>query len=537
MRRIVLSSLATASLALPAAAQHEHGAATETLGTVTFASSCAPAVQPTLNRAVAMLHSFWFQEAAATFGQVAREDPSCAMAHWGSAMTAWGNPFVRQPIPAERLQIGLAAAERAVALAAAATHREQMYASAALALWQNADSLDHLARMRRHEGAMKQLHDAHPEDPETAIFHARAVIANAPPDDLTFARQRFAATILQPLFGAQPTHPGLAHYIIHTFDSPGLASEGLAAARRYAEIAPAAPHALHMPSHIFTRLGLWDEVISTNRGVVTAALKHGIIGEALHGSDYQVFGHLQKNEDDLARRVIDAAPKLSDVPRESTMYFAGLYATASMPARYAVERRQWVEAAQLPEPAGFPGGRYAWADAAVYFARALGAARSGRVDQARRDTDTLRALHQTLVAQHEAYWATQVEIQQRAAASWLALAERRPDAALELARSAADLEDGTDKHPVTPGAIVPARDLLGQMLLELDRPGEAFAEFSRVLASEPNRFGALYGAARAAERSGDMVKARDLYAALVKVAPQSRRPEVQHARDILARTP
>jgi len=292
-----------------------------------------------------------------------------------------------------------------------------------------------------------------------------------------------------------------------------------------------------MPSHIFTRLGLWDEVITTNRGVVTAALKHGIVGEALHGSDYQVFGHLQKNEDDLARGVIDAAPKLSDVQRESTIFFAGLYATASMPAHYAVERRQWTEAAQLSDPAGFPGGRYAWADAAIYFARALGAARSGRIDQARRDVDTLRTLQQTLVTQHESYWAVQVEIQRRAAEAWLALAEQRPDAALELARSAADLEDGTDKHPVTPGAIVPARDLLGQMLLELDRPREALAEFTKVLALEPNRFGALYGSARSAERSGEISKARELYAALIKLAPQSRRSEIQHARELLARQP
>ena len=292
-----------------------------------------------------------------------------------------------------------------------------------------------------------------------------------------------------------------------------------------------------MPSHIFTRLGLWDEVITTNRGVVTAARKHGIIGEALHGSDYQVFGHLQKNEDDLARATIDTAPKLSDVPRESTIFFAGLYASASMPARYAVERRQWAEAAQLPEPVGFPGGRYAWADAAIYFARALGAARSGRIDQARRDVNTLSTLQQTLVTDQESYWATQVEIQRRAAEAWVAFAERRPDAALELARSAADLEDSTDKHPVTPGAIVPARDLLGQMLLELDRPREALAEFTKVLASEPNRFGALYGSAQSAERSGEMAKARELYAAVVNLAPKSLRPEVQQARDALSRQP
>jgi tetratricopeptide (TPR) repeat protein len=391
--------------------------------------------------------------------------------------------------------------------------------------------------VRDYEQAMAHLHAQYPADSEAAVLYAFALLSSAAalPPDKTYARQKKAGELLQPVFRAQPDHPGVAHYLIHAYDYPALAQGGLEAARRYASLAPDSPHALHMPSHIFTRLGLWDEVIATNRGVVTAALRHGIIGEALHGSDYQVFGHLQRNEDDLARAVIEAAPTLNDVPRESTMFFAGLYASASMTARYAVERRQWAEAARLPDPVGFPGGRYAWADAAIYFARALGAARSGRLDQARRDIATLQTLHETLLTHQESYWATQVEIQRRAAEAWLALAEARPDAALELARSAADLEDGTDKHPVTPGAIVPARDLLGQMLLELDRPREAFAEFAKVLASEPNRFGALYGSAVSAERSGEIAKARALYATLVAVAPTSRRPEMQQVRDALAR--
>jgi tetratricopeptide (TPR) repeat protein len=533
---VLVASLGATSIDQP---QHQHsGPAPQNVGAVTFENTCAAEVQPAISRGLALLHSFWYEEVDRQFRAVAEADPNCAIAWWGVAMAQWQPVWeVRGPSRAA-LDRGRQALDRGQALGTG-SGRERGYLAALAQFFTDVDTVDHTDRVQAYEQAMAQLHAQYPGDSEATVLYAFALLASAAshPPDKTYARQKKAGELLQPVFRAHPDHPGVAHYIIHAYDYPTLARGGLDAARRYASLAPDSPHALHMPSHIFTRLGLWDEVISTNRGVVTAALKHGIIGEALHGSDYQVFGHLQKNEDDLARRVIDAAPKLSDVPRESTMYFAGLYATASMPARYAVERRQWVEAAQLPEPAGFPGGRYAWADAAVYFARALGAARSGRVDQARRDTDTLRALHQTLVAQHEAYWATQVEIQQRAAASWLALAERRPDAALELARSAADLEDGTDKHPVTPGAIVPARDLLGQMLLELDRPGEAFAEFSRVLASEPNRFGALYGAARAAERSGDMVKARDLYAALVKVAPQSRRPEVQHARDILARTP
>jgi hypothetical protein len=257
MRRLSLITLATVIAASPLAAQHDHGKPGEKLGAVSFPTSCAPAVQQHFDRAMAMLHSFWFDEANKAFTAVANADPTCAMAHWGVAMTAWGNPFVRQPIGVEQQRHGLAAAERAAALAANTQHREQMYIDAAFALWRDADKADHLARLARHEEAMKKLYETHPEDPEAAMFYARALIANAAPTDLTFKSQLHAASLLEPLFEKQPDHPGLAHYIIHTFDSPKLAGQGLSAAKRYASIAPAAPHALHMPSHIFTRLGLW----------------------------------------------------------------------------------------------------------------------------------------------------------------------------------------------------------------------------------------------------------------------------------------
>jgi hypothetical protein len=357
------------------------------------------------------------------------------------------------------------------------------------------------------------------------------------PPDKTYARQKRAGALLQPVFRAQPDHPGVAHYIIHAYDYPALAAGALDAARRYASLAPDSPHALHMPSHIFTRLGLWEDSIASNRTVVEAARKHNVPGEQLHGSDYLVFAHLQRGEDEAARQVIDAAPALADVPKDHVMYFAGLYATASMPARYAVERRKWAEAAALPEPAGFPGGRYAWADAAVYFARALGAARTGIVTQARTDVEALARLRQTLADLREDYWAGQVEVQRTAAEAWLLFAEGKRDEALERMRVAADLEDATDKHPVTPGQIVPARDLLAQMLLELRQPAEALAEFERVLAAEPNRFGALFGAARAAELAGRKPRARELYTALVALAPESERPEIRHARTIIGGRP
>ncbi len=532
----LVSPIVTAS---PDQTQHQHpGPAPQNVGVVKFENTCAAAVQPAISRGLALLHSFWYEEVNREFRAVAAADPHCAIAWWGVAMSQWQPVWeVRGPSRAA-LDRGREAIEKGQALGTGSP-RERAYLAALARFYTSVETVDHTDRVVAYEQAMEKLHAEHPADTEAAVLYAFALLSSAAshPPDKTYARQKKAGELLQPVFRTQPNHPGVAHYIIHAYDYPTLAQGGLEAARRYASLAPDSPHALHMPSHIFTRLGLWDEVITTNRGVVTAARKHGIIGEALHGSDYQVYGHLQKNEDDLARAAINTAPKLSDVPRESTMFFAGLYASASMPARYAVERRQWAEAAQLPEPVGFPRGRYAWADAAIYFARALGAARSGRIDQARRDVDTLRTLQQTLVTHQESYWATQVEIQRRAAEAWVAFAERRPDAALELARSAADLEDSTDKHPVTPGAIVPARDLLGQMLLELDRPREALAEFTKVLTSEPNRFGALYGSAQSAERSGEMAKARELYAAVVNVAPKSRRPEVQQARDALSRQP
>jgi hypothetical protein len=506
MRRFVPVLLAHALVALPVAAQHDHGGGTEALGSVTFASSCAPAVQPELNRAVAMLHSFWFAEAAAAFVEIARKDPACAMAPWGTAMTAWGNPFVRQPIPAERQRTGLAAAERAVSLAARASHREQMYADAALALWRNADSLDHIARMARHEAAMARLHEAHPEDPETAIFHARSVIANAPPDDLTFARQRFAATILQPLFAERPSHPGLAHYIIHTFDSPALAAEGLAAARRYAEIAPSAPHALHMPSHIFTRLGYWDESIATNRRSANAEPDSNA---AVHPNDYMVYAYLQQGRDAEAGQVVARTRQAAD------RYYGAIlgYNAIAMQARYALEREAWADAAALK----VPDGAAPYVTAVARFARAIGAVRSGNVAASRAEIAALETLRDQIRAAKDDYWATIVEAQRLAAAAWIAAAEGDTATALRLASEGATVEGKVEKHPVTPGPLLPARELEGDLLLAAGRPRDALRAYEATLEREPNRARALYGAAKAAERTGDAVRARTHYSALLEL--------------------
>lgn len=518
------------------AQEHQHpGAPPSKLGVVHFENSCGKGVQESIGQAMAMLHSFWYEEAHRLFAEVAAAEPSCITAWWGVAMTQWQPLWeVRGPSRAalERGRAAIAGGEAA----RGGTVRERDYLAAVGRFFKDAETVDHLARVRAYEDAMSALRARYPKDPEASVLYAFALLASAAahPPDKTYARQKKAGELLEAAFRTQPDHPGVAHYIIHAYDYPALAGGAVDAARRYATVAPDAPHALHMPSHIFVRRGLWPETIESNRQVAAAARRHGIPGEELHGRDYWVFAHLQRGEDDLAREVIDAKLPLSQVPPDSTSYFAGLFATAAMPARYVVERRQWAEAAQLPVPAGLPGGRYAWADAVVYFARALGAARSGRVDQARQEIDKIAAAHRTLVDNREDYWARQVEMQRMAAEAWVLFSQEQHDRALALARAAADIESSTDKHPVTPGNIVPSRDLLAQMLLEVNRPADALIEFQQVLRAEPNRFGALYGAARAAEMTGDASKAREFYATLVTVAPDSRRSEVQRAREVLA---
>jgi hypothetical protein len=526
MRRFTSLILAAMVAASPAAAQHQQHGGKETLGRVSFRTSCAVAVQSDVDRAAAMLHSFWFDAAHKAFDKIAAADPSCAIAHWGVAMTLWGNPFVRQPIPAERQQAGLAAAERAAALASGATHREQMYIDAAAALWRDADKVDHLARLARHEQAMKALYEAHPEDPEAAMFYARAVIANAPPTDLEFKRQLYAASLLEPLFEKQPDHPGLAHYIIHTFDSPKLATHGLSAAKRYAAIAPAAPHALHMPSHIFTRLGYWDESIETNR---RSAAAEPDSNAAAHPNDYMVYAYLQQGRDAEARRVIARSRETAD------RYYGGIlgYNASAMPARYALERSAWTEAAAVP----LPSKAAPFVEAVPRFARAIGAARSGNAARAKSEIAALGALRDSLKAHNDMYWATVVEAQRLAASAWVARAEGKNDDAVHLARQGAELEETVEKHPVTPGPLLPARELEGDLLLELGRPAEALRSYEMTLVREPRRARALFGAARAAEKSGNSVAARTHYAQLSRLMERAdaSRAEVRVAREFLAR--
>jgi tetratricopeptide (TPR) repeat protein len=528
---------ATAAIASGQPSHQHPGPAPQDLGSVTFQNSCAPGVQDAFGRGVAALHSFWYEEAERQFQDVAKADPECAMAWWGVAFTQW-HPLWEVRGPNKQ---ALARGREAVQRGLAAKHtspRERAYLEALAKFFVNFDTVDHEQRVKAFESKMAALHETYPQDSEGATFYALSLLAAAAalPPDRMYQRQFKAGEVLAPVFREQPNHPGVAHYIIHAYDYPPLASEALDAARRYSKIAPGAPHALHMPSHIFTRLGLWEDSIASNRNVVAAARKHNVTGEELHGRDYMVFAHLQRGEDRLAREVIDSAPSISQLDPESSSYFAGIHSLAAMPARYVVERRQWAEAAALPDPKGLPGQRYAWADAATYFARALGAARSGKVDQARRDLEKMRTAHKTLVDLKEDYWAGQVDVQRKAAEAWVIFAEGKHDEALKLAYDAATQEGTADKHPVTPGNIVPARDLLGQMLLEMKRPGDALVEFLKVIDAEPNRFSAVYGGAKAAELAGQSKIARELYQQLLKIAPESQRPEVQQARKFLART-
>ncbi|HEX2092861.1 MAG TPA: hypothetical protein VHG28_10685 [Longimicrobiaceae bacterium] len=508
------------------AQEHRHGGPGEKLGSVTFPTSCSTAAQPLVERGVAMLHSFWFDQAQRTFEEAAAADPRCAMAQWGIAMTLLGNPFTAVSPPEPQLRAALTAARAAVDLARAATPRERGYAEAALALYRDYGTVDYRTRMRAHEEAMRRLREAAPDDPEASIFYARAVIANAPPSDLTFERQRFAAGILDPLFRARPDHPGLAHYTIHAYDAPPIAEHGLEAARRYAGIAPSAPHALHMPSHIFTRLGYWDESIETNR---RSAAAEPDSNAAVHPMDYMVYAYLQQGRDAEARRVVDRAVQNPD------RFYGGItgYNFAAMPARFALERGRWNEAARLKLPTAAPP----YVEAVTRFARAVGAARSNQPTLARTEIAALGALRDTLAARKDEYWATIVGAQRLAAQAWLARAERDDARAVRLAREAAELEETVEKHPVTPGPLLPARELEGDLLLELGRAADARRSYEQTLRREPNRARALFGAARAAELAGDRAAARTRYEELLKLMASAGadRREPTLARAFLAR--
>ncbi len=523
------------ALAAPQADQHGHGAPAGRLGAVHFPTSCTPAAQPAFDRGVALLHSFWFSAAIESFQTALAADPRCVIGQWGIAMSWWGNPFAGFRSP-QGLTAGLAATDAARA-SGAGTDREKAYVGAVDLLFRDAATIDQRARTLAYEQAMAALAARYPDDIEARIFYALALDQTALPTDKTYTNQLKAAAILEDEFTRQPEHPGLAHYIIHSFDVPALAPRALDAARRYAKIAPDAPHALHMPSHTFTRVGSWQESIDTNIASAAAARKANAATEELHALDYEVYAYLQTAQDAAAKRTIGgiAAPgeRLAQPGAgNAAPPPAGYYALAAMPARYALERAAWAEAAALtPSQTAF-----GWADAVTHFARALGAARSGHPDAATPDLDRLAALHAALEAAHDSYWAGQVDIQRRVATAWVTLAEGRKEAALAMMREAADMEDATEKSAVSPGPLKPARELLGEMLLELQQPGPALAAFEATLAKEPNRFRATWGAARAAAAAGDRQKATGYYTRLLeitKAGDAKGRPELAEARAAL----
>jgi len=528
------SALLVTLVPLGANAQgHEHGGASEKLGTVHFATSCNAEAQPQFDRAVALLHSFEFPRAIEGFGQTLKTDPSCAIADWGIALARWTNPFavgIRGPAV---LQQGREAIEQARKIGAK-TDRERAYVEAVAKLYTDTETKDQPTRARAYRDDMSALAAAHPDDKEATIFYALALTAAASPNDTTFADQRKAGEMLEKLIVSQPDHPGLAHYIIHSYDAPPLAAKALEAARRYAKIAPSAPHALHMPSHTFTRLGYWQESIDSNTASGEASKRDHAVGEELHTMDYRVYAYLQTAQDAAARRMLDALPEVvsrfnPDAPGSAAPPMSGFFAMAAIPARYALERGAWADAAKLePKP-----GKFAYIEALTHYARAIGAARIGEVATVRGSVDALQKLQQQLAQAKESYWAQQVEIQRRAASAWLAFAERREADALTEMRAAAGLEDGTEKSAITPGPLAPARELLGEMLLLLKQPAEARKEFEATMKKEPNRFRAVYGAARSASMMGDDATARRYYAELVKICERgdaSGRPELAEAR-------
>jgi tetratricopeptide (TPR) repeat protein len=534
MTNALVAALALVLAVAPAAAQ-----APERLGTVNFPNTCSPAVQGDFTRAVALLHSFWFSHAIRGFNAVAQADPACGIAHWGAAVAWLGNPLAGPPVP-RGLQEGSAAAARARAVGAK-SQRELDYIAAIELFYKDHATVDHRTRAVAYEKAMEALAQKYPQDREAAIFYALALNATLNPNDKTYANQLKAAGILEPVFAAQPDHPGVAHYLIHSYDFPPIARKGVPAARRYASIAPSAPHALHMPSHIFTRLGYWQESIDTNRRSAEAArdelreakLEAGSYN-ALHAWDYITYAALQLGKDGEARAVVEEVRRLDKIDSEQ---FAAAFAFAAIPARYALERRQWAEAVELPlHPASLSWAKFPQAESIHWFARGLAAARGGSPAAAKQALARLQALHGTLVAAKNAYWAEQVEIQGLGVAGWIARAEGRNDEALRLLRQAADREDGTEKHPVTPGAIQPAREMLGELLLDLGQPAVALAEFEASQKVDPNRFHGVAGAARAAEQAGDRAKAKRYYEHLLDLTrtADSPRPEITRARAFVA---
>ena len=508
------------------------------LGTVRMKNSCSTLVQDQFERGMALLHSFEFGPAIEQFTATTKADSSCAMAYWGIAIARWTNPFaamVRQPA---QLQLGLDAVT-AGEKAGPWTVREKEYVAAAKNLYADYQTKDQPTRLAAYEKSMAALAAKYPDDREATIFWALSLAAAAPPTDKTYANQLKAAALLEKLYPQASDHPGITHYIIHSYDTPALADRAVDAARRYSAIAPDSAHALHMPSHTFTRVGAWEDSIKSNMASAQAARKADNIGETLHATDYMAYAYLQTGQDAKVQALLKELPALAAVFDPTKIQGAasgpgGTFALAAIPARWALEHRDWKAAAAMSAPTAT---RYPYAEAMTHFARALGAAHTGSPAAARQAIEAMDGISKQLAQSGEAYWAEQVSIQKDGALAFVLLAEGKRPEALAGMRAVAVREDGTDKSPVTPGPLAPARELLGDMLLELKQPADALTEYRAVLKKEPNRFRALYGAAKAASESGNSAAAKTYYDQLIKMCPKADQPgraELVEARKALA---
>lgn len=507
--------------------QHHHQLTEKEIGSVHFTTSCSKEVEGDFNGAVALLHSFQYEDVRHAFEEITRKDPSCAMAWWGVAMShyhgLWDNGDTTAGRVAQRKAVEAAAANPKT------TGREKAYIEALGEIYRE-DSKDPYVNSVAFEKKMAVLHSSYPDDTEAAIFHALSLDITAPKTDKTFANQRKCGEILEPIFEKFPNHPGVAHYIIHCYDNPALAQQGLKAARAYAKIAPASAHANHMPSHIFTRVGSWEESVQSNKrseALAAAAEPNSKNGEArdqrLHAMDYMEYAYLQSG------RVADAESVMTimnALPPVNGLTFTGDYAFAAIPARYTIELGKWDKASMLAaRKEAVP-----WAQAITWTAVGMGAARSGSVKRAAEADHELQALHEATAKLNNPYWAKQVQVQVQEVEAWIAQQQGDATKALTLMTAAADLEESMDKHAVTPGAVLPAREMLGQLLLEQKHPEQALDAFEAVLKVAPNRFNALYGAAIAAEAARNATSAHKYFQQLIDVSASDERPELVKAR-------
>ena len=522
LTRVIIAVLMLAGVSVAQA--HEHGP-TEKLGVVHFSTSCNPKAQQEFDRAVALLHSFEFSRAIEGFNVALANDSTCGIAYWGIALSQWSNPFAPGSKDNAQLKAGRNSVQQGVSTGAK-TERERAYIAAVGVLYRDFEKTPQRSRLMAYRDAMQALAAKYPTDNEAQIFYALAIAASEDPADKTYSGRLKAGAILEKLFQEEPNHPGLAHYIIHTYDVPPLASRALEAARRYSEIAPDAPHALHMPSHTFTRTGYWQDSINSNVAAAAAAKREDATAEELHASDYEIYAYLQIGQDQAARRIATSLPEItsrfdpSKIIGGAASPSVGYFALAAIPARFALERGDWNAASQLiPRETPFPHTQ-----AMTWFARGMGSARLGQAKLAYNSAASLKNIREQLTASGENYWALQVEIEEYEVRAWAMMAESKKEDALHEMEAAAELEDGTEKSAVTPGPLAPARELFGELLLATDQPALALSQFEATLRKEPGRFRSLYGAGHAAQLAGRPEVSRQYFGELTKRCEHADRP-------------